>query len=80
MKNQTKTPQYNKKTNYDTYYGGEYTHCGCGIYLCKRRFVRYSDMSYNELLVLATDKKYISHTEYPKYLDLVHMLSCPSEF
>lgn len=53
---------------------GEYTDCGCGIFLCKRYFVFYKDMSYNKLLFLATQKGLIKWREKPVFLDVVQIL------
>ena len=53
---------------------GEYTDCGCGIFLCKRCFVYYNDMSYNKLLFLATQKGLIKWREKPVFLEVVQIL------
>jgi len=55
-------------------YSGEYTDCGCGIFLCKRYFVFYKDMSYNKLLFLATQKGLIKWREKPVLLDVINIL------
>lgn len=53
---------------------GEYTDCGCGISSCKRYYVRYSDMSYQKLLLLATQRGYILHTDFPTFEEVIHIL------
>lgn len=53
---------------------GEYTHCGCGMSSCKLYFMRYIDMSYNRLLLLATNRGLISHREKPEFTRVVNML------
>lgn len=53
---------------------GEYTDCGCGIYLCKRYFTHYVDMSYHRLLQIATQRGYISHRDFPTFEEVIHIL------
>ena len=53
---------------------GEYTDCGCGIYLCKRAFILYINMSYNKLLYIATSRGLIRYNEFPNFNRVISLL------
>ena len=55
--------------------GGEYTDCGCGMWMCKRYYTLYVDMPYNRLLRMATERGYISHKEMPTFEKVVYLLT-----
>ena len=53
---------------------GEHIDCGCGMWTCKKIFMKYTDMTYDHLLFLATERKIISWRERPTFIEVIGLL------